>query len=59
MSRRISFTVETEELHEALKKYANTRGLRLGDFAQVAMYTYIRRSPTKNAELMDILKQVL
>jgi len=56
--KRVSFSVP-EDLHEPLKAYAKTRKLTLSQLCGVALYAYIRRSPTKNKEIMDKLQGVL
>lgn len=49
MSRKISFTVESEEKRAEIEEYAIAKGFRnASTLARVAIYQYISRYPLKN-----------
>lgn len=54
MSRKISFTVESEEKRAEIEEYAIAKGFRnASTLARVALYQYIFRYPLKNGKAVQ------
>lgn len=59
-TRRISFTVESDEIHEAIREYSRSRGFYgPSHLCRAALYEYIRRRPPTDENLRNILNIAL